>query len=166
MAAARRLHGVLLGFLALAPIAHAQDAPQGAVPDQRVMNALGEAKLGYAIQGSDFLLDYKVDATRSQRVYVASETSRLGALELRDVWAVAARGKGKLPPDLAARLLTENARMMLGAWQANQGDDQYVVVFSAPLSADADGDTLKEVIEAVTLSADRVEKQLSNEDTF
>ena len=99
-------------------------------------------------------------------MWVASETSRLGALELRDVWSVAARGKGTPPADLALRLLSENVRMMLGAWQVNQGEDEYLIVFSSPLNANADPDTLKEVVEAVTFSADRIEKQLSDSDAF
>ena len=56
--------------------------------------------------------------------------------------------------------------MVLGAWQVSQGDDEYLVVFSVPLSADADSAMLKEAIEAVTLSADRIESQLSDRDAF
>ena len=145
---------------------YAQVTTEPAAPDERVKKALSDAKLGYAIEKGDFLLDYNVDATRSQRVWVASETSRLGSLELRDVWSVGARGKGKMPTDLALQLLAENVRMVLGAWQVNQGTDEYLVVFSSPLNADADPETLQQVIEAVTISADRIEKQLSDSDTF
>src|SRR5262245_60594386 len=162
----RRLPRLLVGLIVLTPEAHAQGTTEPAVPDERVTNALAAAKLGYAIEGGDFLLDYKVDSTRSQRVWVTSATSRVGSLELRDVWSVAARGKGKLPADLALRLLGENVRMVLGAWQVNQGEDEYLVVFSSPLNANADAGTLQEVIEAVTLSADRIEKQLSDSDSF
>ena len=87
----RRLHQVLLGLILLTSVAFAQVTTEATVPDERVVKALAAAKIGYSIDGGDFRLDYKVDATRSQRVWVASETSRLGALELRDVWSVAAR---------------------------------------------------------------------------
>jgi hypothetical protein len=60
----------------------------------------------------------------------------------------------------------ENARMILGAWQVNQGEDEYLVVFSAPVSATADASTLQEVIEIVTLSADRIERELTGRDEF
>jgi hypothetical protein len=56
--------------------------------------------------------------------------------------------------------------MILGAWQVNQGADEYLVVFSAPVSATADAATLQEVIEVVTLSADRIEKELTGKDEF
>ena len=160
------LLGVLLGLNLLTSLAFAQVTAGAAVPDERVTKALAAAKIGYSIDKGDFRLDYKVDATRSQRVWVASKTFRVGSLELRDVWSVAARGKGKPPADLALRLLSENVRMVLGAWQVNQGEDEYLIVFAAPLNADADPNTLQEVVEAVTFSTDRIEKQLSEADAF
>jgi hypothetical protein len=39
-------------------------------------------------------------------------------------------------------------------------------VFSYPAAADADAETLQEIIEAVTLSADRMEKELTGKDDF
>jgi len=48
----------------------------------------------------------------------------------------------------------------------NQGEDEYLIVFAAPLNADADPSTLQEVFEAVTFSTDRIEKQLSDSDAF
>ena len=47
-----------------------------------------------------------------------------------------------------------------------QGKDEFLVVYSYPVAADVDGETLQEVIEAVTLSADRMEKELTGEDKF
>jgi len=99
-------------------------------------------------------------------VWVASDTARVDQLEMRDVWAVAARGKGEVPADLARLLLKENVRMVLGAWQVNQSQDEYLVVFSAPIDAAADAATLQKVIEVVMFSADRIEKQLSPTDEF
>ncbi|MBK7903068.1 MAG: hypothetical protein IPJ97_09100 [Proteobacteria bacterium] len=56
--------------------------------------------------------------------------------------------------------------MVLGAWQVNQGKDEYLVVFSAQVDADADAAALREVIEVVMYSADRIEKELSGTDAF
>jgi hypothetical protein len=79
---------------------------------------------------------------------------------------VAARGKGAVPADLAVHLLQENVRMVLGAWQVNQGKDEYLVVFSAQVDANANAAALREVIEVVMYSADRIEKELSGTDAF
>jgi hypothetical protein len=63
-------------------------------------------------------------------------------------------------------LLKENVRMILGAWQVNQSEDEYLVVFSAQVDAAADAATLQKVIEVVMFSADRIEKQLGDQDAF
>lgn len=146
--------------------ASAEDAsaPQGG--DPRVAAALEAAGLGYTLDQGDFRLEYDVDAVRSQRVWVASETGRVDQLEIRDVWSVAARGKGEVPADLARMLLKENVRMIVGAWQVNQSQDEYLVVYSAQVDASADAATLQKVIEVVMFSADRIEKQLGEQDAF
>jgi len=156
-----------IGLLAgLTSVAVAQGVTEGQTADPRVAAALEAAKLPYTIDGGDFRLDFEVEAARSQRVWVASGTARLDQLEIRDVWSVASRGPGMPPAELAQQLLKENARMILGAWQVNQGPDQYLVVFSAPISATADAVTLQEVIEVVVASTDRIEKELTGKDEF
>jgi len=144
--------------------AAADPAPSGA--DARVQAALKAAGLGYSVDEGDYRLEYDVDKDRSQRVWVASDTARIDQLEVRDVWSVAARGKGEVPADLARMLLKENVRMILGAWQVNQSEDEYLVVFLAQVDAAANAATLQEVIEVVMFSADRIEKQLSDQDAF
>jgi hypothetical protein len=161
-----RLLAALSLLMTAAGVAHAQEAAAATAPDPRVEAALKGAQLGFLIDEGDYRLDYKVDATRSQRVWVASGTTSLPPLEVRDVWSVAARGKGAVPADLAVHLLQENVRMVLGAWQVNQGKDEYLVVFSAQVAADADAAALREVIEVVMYSADRIEKELSGTDAF
>ena len=148
------------------PLANAQEGAEGKTPDPRVAATLQEAKLGYRLDDGDFRLEYDVGDSRSQLVWVASGTTKLDQLEIRDVWSVASHGTGTLPAELAGHLLRENARMILGAWQVNQGLDEYLVVFSAPVIAGADAAMLREVIEVVTISADRIEKELTGRDEF
>lgn len=147
-------------------VVHAEDVPSANALDPRVATALKAAGLAYVIDEGDYSLNYTLADGRTQRAWVASKTARIARLEFRDVWSVAYRGHGLLPANLANRLLTENVRMVMGAWQVNQGQDEFLVVFSYPIEADADGETLQEVIEAVTLSADRMEKDLTGEDKF
>jgi len=142
-----------------------EPAPSQSV-DPRVEAALKAAGLDYSLDEGDFRLDYDVDEARSQRVWVASATARVDQLEIRDVWSVAARGKGEVPAELARMLLKENVRMILGAWQVNQGPEEYLVVYSAQVAAAADAATLQKVIEVVMFSADRIEKQLGDKDNF
>jgi hypothetical protein len=158
------LGGVLLALAAAGAVA--AEPEKSAAPDPRVAESLKAAGLDFELDSGDFRLAYEIDDTRAQRVWVASDTTRVDQLEMRDVWSVAARGKGEVPADLARLLLKENVRMVLGAWQVNQSPEEYLVVFSAPVSATADAATLQEVIEIVMFSADRIEKQLSSSDAF
>jgi hypothetical protein len=152
--------------MAAAGVASAEDDTTSSSGDPRVAAALKTAGLGYSIDEGDFRLEYDVDKDRTQRVWVASETARIDQLEVRDVWSVAARGKGEVPADLARMLLKENVRMILGAWQVNQSEDEYLAVFLAQVDAVADAATLQKVVEVVMFSADRIEKQLSDQDAF
>lgn len=161
----RSLLGCLLVTVA-GSVAHGQDQAPAAEADPRVATALEAAGLAYRLDGGDFRLTYDLDGGRSQLVWVASGTARIDRLEFRDVWSVAARGTGEVPLELARLLLKENARMVLGAWAVNQGRDQYLAVFVAQLDAGADAGTLQEIVEAVALSADRIEQQLSEKDEF
>jgi hypothetical protein len=157
---------LLLSLLGGVTRAAEPEAPAPRAADPRVEAALEAAKLAYIVDEGDFRLKYDVDGGRSQLVWVASGTAKLDQLEIRDVWSVASRGRGEPPPELAAYLLKENARMILGAWQVNQNAEEYLVVFSAPVVATADAATLQEVIEVVMLSADRIEKELTGRDEF
>lgn len=156
----------LLLLATLLPAAHAEDAKPGRTPDPRVVAALMAADLPYAVDDGDFRLDYEVNETRSQRVWVDTDTARLDRLEFRAVWSIGARGQGQLPAETAQLLLRENARMIVGAWQVLQREGDYLVRFSAPVSATADAETLREVIEVVMFSTDRIEQQLSGKDEF
>ena len=161
--------GCAVAWLVLSSAAWAQGAeepPSPASGDPRVVAALKAAGLAHSLDAGDFRLEYGVDQERSQRVWVASDTARIDQLEIRDVWSVAARGKGEVPAELARKLLAENVRMILGAWQVNQSQDEYLVVYSAQVNAAADAATLQKVIEVVMFSADRIEKQLSDKDAF
>jgi hypothetical protein len=164
---------ILAGFvitaaltMATANVVFAADESQPPSVDPRVEAALKAVGLAYTLDDGDFRLDYDVDDVRGQRVWVASGTARIDQLELRDVWSVAARGKGEVPADLARMLLKENVRMILGAWQVNQSEDEFLVVFSAQVDASADAATLQKAIEVVMFSADRIERQLSEKDAF
>lgn len=156
-----------LAAWALPVLADGPPATDPAKPlDARVVTALGQAGLTYSDDDGDFRLVLNLADSRSQVVWVASSAARVTNLEFRDVWALAYRGEGQVPPEMARRLLTENARMVVGAWQVNQAPDRYLVVYLAQLPAATDAASLREVIEAVAISADRMEQELTGRDEF
>ncbi len=144
----------------------AQDTPAVPALDPRVEATLKAAGLPFTVDGGDFRLNYTLPDGRTQLVWIASKTAKIADTEFRDVWSVANRGKGELPAELADHLLKENVRMVLGAWQVSQGEGEYLVVYTYAIPADTAPGFLQEVIEAVTISADRMEKELTGQDEF
>jgi len=157
---------VWLILAGLARVAGATDTVIADVADPGVGAALKTAGLAYTIDGGDFRIKYELDGGRSQLVWVASRTGKVGDLEFRDVWSIAYRGTGSPPPELATRLLKENVGTILGAWQVAQGREDYLVIFSAPIAVDADAAALTTTIGAVSASADRMENELTGRDEF
>ena len=159
-------------FLACVSVHAAADtvvaAPAPAAPalDARVEATLKTADLPFTVDGGDFRLNYTLPDGRTQLVWIASKTTRIADTDFRDVWSIANRAQGELPAELAGHLLKENVRMVVGAWQVSQGEGEYLVVYSYAIPADTTPGFLQEVIEAVTISADRMEKELTGRDEF
>ncbi|HOM16056.1 MAG TPA: hypothetical protein PLQ00_01940, partial [Thermoguttaceae bacterium] len=74
--------------------------------------------------------------------------------------------KEPIPPKIAARLLEQNGQVKLGAWQIRKMGENYVAVFSAQIAANTDVKTLLLALQAVTSTADEMEKELTDKDDF
>lgn len=157
---------LLMLLACVSAVAAAEDVAAAPVLDARVETTLKAAGLPFTADGGDFRLNYTLPDGRTQLVWIASRTTRIADTEFRDVWSIANRAPGELPAELAGHLLTENVRMVLGAWQVNQGEGEYLVVYSYAIPAETTPGFLQEVIEAVTISADRMEKELTGHDEF
>lgn len=156
-----------VGFLAGGLSASLAQAQAAAEPDGRVARLLTEAGLGSVIDDEgDYRLEFTLDDGRSQIAWVASATTKLGDLEVRDLWSIAARGTGPVPQELANGLLQANAQQTLGAWQVQRSGEEYLVVFSAPIDVKTDARTLALALDAVMKTADAMEQALSGKDEF
>ena len=157
------LAAVLVG---LAPVALAQ-GPAAGTADDRVARQLTDAGLSYVIDDeADYRLKFELDDGRSQIAWVASGTSKLGSFEARDVWSIAYRGTGQVPPEMANGLLQANARQTVGAWQVQRSGEEYLVVFSAPIDATVEPHTLALALDAVMKTADAMEQALTGRDDY
>lgn len=136
-------------------------------PDERAVASLMASGLAYEVdEDGDFRLLYELADGRSQVAWVASVTTRLQTVEFRDVWSVAHRASGPVPANLAGELLADNAARTAGAWQVQRSGDEYVVVYSAQVAADASPALLTEVLDAVIKAADEMERRLGGSDQF
>lgn len=135
--------------------------------DRRVERLLQETDLKFEIDSDgDFRLGDRLDDGRTQLIWVLSRTSELGSMEIREIWSIAHRSK--LPPSetLANRLLRENAKVKIGAWQVRKMGEDYVVVFCAQIAAETDKVSLLVACHAVSVTADELEKDLSKQDAW
>ncbi|MGB5102350.1 MAG: YbjN domain-containing protein [Steroidobacteraceae bacterium] len=148
-------------------MAAAQVGARIITPDARVEKLLKEAGLNYTIdEDGDYRLEFALDDDRSQLVWISSRTASYEVLEIRDVWSVAYRSKDPLSVEVANQVLRKNGEMILGAWQIKTWDDEYVLAYAAQVSANTDAASLESAAEAVVVSADELEKELTGKDEF
>lgn len=135
--------------------------------DPRVAKVLNEAGLRYSVDADgDFLLSNDVGDGRTQLVWILSNTSELGTLQIRQIWSVAYRSRTPLSPWVANRLLEQNSNVKLGSWHVRKMGGDYVAVFSAQMVADTDQMPLLMALHAVTTTADEMENELTDKDDF
>ena len=137
--------------------------------DDRVRRLLDQLDLKYSIDSDgDFRVSFALPDDRSQTVFIRSNTSRLGNLEIREVFSVAYESQGPLPAEVANALLVVNAHAKLGAWSLLRAtEERCYAAFTARIAADTDIDALMTTIRAVLETADDVEMKLNGgEDRF
>lgn len=135
--------------------------------DARVEKLLEEADLNYTIdEDGDFRLEFALEDDRSQLVWISSKTASYEVLEVRDVWSVAFRSREPLSAEVANLVLRRNGEMILGAWQVRKWGDDYVLAYAAQVAANADAASLESAAEAVVVTADELEKELTGKDEF
>jgi len=158
---------VVAAFAIVPPMASAQVGAKTITPDARVEKLLEEADLNYTIdEDGDFRLEFALDDDRSQLVWISSKTASYEVLEIRDVWSVAYRSKEPLSADIANKVLRKNGEMILGAWQIKKWGEEYVLAYAAQVAANTDAASLESAAEAVVISADELEKELTGKDEF
>ena len=142
-------------------------APQASAADPRVMRALNEEGLKYEVDDDgDYMvvMSWEEDG-RSHLVFVNSQVEVMGGEEIREVWAVAFRSsQPSIPGKLAIRLLEENSKFKIGAWEMGSNENGVRVHFTARVPTTAGSAFLHEVIDAVSVTADEMEKELLGTD--
>ena len=153
-------------LVCLAPFAGAQVGTKKA-GDPRVEKLLKETDVKYTVdRDGDFLLLNDVGDGRTQLLWILSNTSNLGTLEIRQIWSIAHKSKTLFSAKVANRLLEQNSEVKLGAWQVRRLGDDYVAIFSAQIAADTDLLPLLLALHAVSTTADEMEKKLTGKDDY
>ncbi len=133
--------------------------------DPRVKELLDRSEMKYEVDSDgDFKLINVFDNGRSHVVYIVSETSRLGDLEIREIFSIGYLAADGMPEEVARNLLMENRRIKLGAWALAQAGEREAGVFRAQIAADTDAKTLLLTLRVVSKTADDKENELLESD--
>lgn len=155
---------VVLGTVVAAVPAAAQIGTKKEA-DRRIAPLLEKADLKYEIdKDGDYKLINNFDDDRSQLIFINSRTTKLGTLEIREIWSVGYISDGVVPDEVLKDLLEENARVKLGGWEVRSFSGREAGVFRAQIAADTDEVTLLLTMQAVSKTADQKEKELMSKD--
>ena len=151
------IHSVLLASLLLSvvvPLAHAADTPS-------VEARLEARDLKYEIDGEgDFRLVMSLrEDSRSHLVVVSARTERLDDIDIREVFAPAARIADGIDGDKALELLAESRTNKIGGWELG-GDVLYYVI---KMPDDIDARQLEMLIGLAATAADELEMALTGD---
>jgi len=111
----------------------------------------------------DFQITVRVDAERTQLVWVRSGVESTDHYKVREIWSPGYRApSGDFSAAIANDLLERSNNLKLGAWVKQ--DDVAMLVIKIP--ADASADALDEAIDLAAASADAVERELLGSDAL
>jgi len=99
-------------------------------------------------------------------VFINSNTETLGKMEIREIWSPAAKFTSTPPSELSLALLEKNSTFKIGSYQYKKSRDNYYLVFSVHLSAEAPAEELGSIVAAVAKTADATEKEIMENDDY
>jgi hypothetical protein len=147
------------------------DPAHAGTADAKVKAALDKAGLQYQVTGDgDFKVLINIDGKRTQQVVVFSNIEKINGtpMEIREIFSFAYKGSGTLSADIANKMMKDSRTKKIGAWElvsVNNGAT-IVAAFDAKIPADTNAESLVSVIQFVAISADLMEKEVTNKDDF
>lgn len=152
----------LAGF---ATVANAQDAKTG---DPKVGALLKQAGLECKVDDDgDWLCTLPISDSRTEAVWVMSQTSKNGGFETRRIFSVAYISDGPLSAADANALLEENNTYgQFGAWLVQSSGGKSVVAFGAQVSANLTAADLVSAMGGVAVFTDQKEQAKTGKDQY
>jgi hypothetical protein len=137
-------------------------------PDARVKAALDAGGLKYEVdKDGDFKIVLDLGEGRTQVAFISSKTDKIQGLEIREIFSAAYIVEGALPGDVSNKLLLASRTRTIGAWEVMKTGNSQLVVFSTKIQSSISPVDLKTSIIYTMVSADKMEKELTNgKDTF
>ena len=136
--------------------------------DPRVRKLLNELDYKFMVLTSndnEFRVEFKLDNGRTQAGFIDSKTSFYGNFEIREISSLVFISKNMPSQNNLYQILKRNATYKIGAFEIILNDSgNYVIRFTAKVSADLDANGLNTILTAVLEISDSLEKELSDID--
>jgi len=157
----RYLMGMVVVMMAGAVLAQVGTSSKA---DPRLRYTLSEAGLKFTeTENGNCKLHFTLEDGRTHVVVAESATQKMGPMEIREVWAVGWKGVQEPTAMVANRLLKDNGRKKVGAWEIHQQNDgTWMAIFNVKVSADCGAEALKTIVWGIATTADEMEKALEN----
>ncbi|WP_299452553.1 hypothetical protein [uncultured Microscilla sp.] len=136
--------------------------------DKRVIDRLTVLKYQYEVEPDGtikFILPISKNK-RSQTLYIRSVTDWYDQLEIREIYSVIYKSDKRPPEYMLAKVLFDNSRKKLGAWELIYEDAQYHILFNAKVTANESPQNIKSIIDIVGAAADDMEQELFISDNW
>ncbi|WP_028973119.1 hypothetical protein [Spirochaeta cellobiosiphila] len=157
---------LILAFLCIFFIGSChQDGPSY---DRHVKYQLKTLGFPYQIDDDgDFLIYRALPEGRKQNVWVSSVREKDSGIVYREIFSMAKDYKGLAPLEVSNNLLIQNySENRLGAWSLLQVDNYYILLYIVRIPVNNDSNWLYTAITETALSADDMERRLSDIDQY
>lgn len=137
--------------------------------DSRIERQLNSMGLKYDVTSTgNFKLLFELEDKRTQIVFINSSTKYYEDAEVREISSPTAfiTNMDELTHQQLFMLLAENSQTTLGAWQLEAVADGWGLHFTVKVPALMPDKRLKMYLSLVAITADQMEKKLSNADIF
>lgn len=131
---------------------------------RKILNELGYNFMVVKSNESEYRLEFKLSNGRKQVGFIDSQTSFYGNFEVREVMSLVYVGPN-LPSQLTLYgILKRNSEMKIGAFEMFYNGTNYVIRFTARISANLDSAGIDNILTLVLNASDKLEKELTDDD--
>jgi hypothetical protein len=158
----------------MAPTAQAQRGGQSGNPtgrslDPRLKKMLDKVSLPYEVLGNGsakLVFNVTGSTGRTQMLFANSVVQRTGAYEARTLYTLVYKGPRRLTQVQYERILLMNMQTAVGTYALLDLEGEYALVLMTQVPAVMKPEDLKAVMMNLVGTADRMERELTNEDRF
>ncbi|GAB4135955.1 MAG: serine protease [Planctomycetaceae bacterium] len=133
--------------------------------DPLVQKIVDDLKLQYtlSILGNVRVMQ-KLKNGKIKSIFISNSRRKVGNLEVRDIYTTAYIYPQSVPQDVSNMLLEQSGRSTIAAWSIRSVNKKKYIVYSAKIAANADSQSVKQLLETMAASADSMATRIKKMD--